>query len=268
MLDSDPFNLFPARAYLEKYYSYVGEENKAMMRALARSANRFEPSFERVVEVAGGPSVVPIIALCAITERSPSSITFTDISSKNMHEADLWLRKGPGAFDYAAVLDWLSNEHAPDGRQIEDLARAGNWNLPVVDLKEPLPPDMVHAFDTVSSHFFAESATRDRDTLVMLLRRIGQLGAPEARVFLSFMRRSVGYTVAGMDFPAVAVDEDTLPALFEAAGLRFSAMECSVTGTETPPTREGYEGMVFVGGVLQQQAQRRRRQVARVAAGT
>jgi NNMT/PNMT/TEMT family len=266
---TDPFESFPARAYLEYYYSYVGSENEAMMRTLANFAAQFEPCFEHVVEVAGGPSVVPILSLCAATGRSPSSVTFTDISSKNMEEAQLWLHDRPGAFEYTKVLRWLSNEHALEPGRIEQLARASEWTLPVIDLRKPLPANMVNAFDTVSSHFFAESATNDRDTLVTLLSGIARLGKPEARVFLSFMRRSVGYTVAGMDFPAVPVDEDTLPGILEVADFHLGEMECYAIDTEDPPTRDGYEGMVFVGGILRPQRQASRsRQPARAAVGT
>jgi len=76
------------------------------------------------------------------------------------------------------------------------------------------------------------------------------LGAPGARVFLSFMRRSIGYSVDGIDFPAVPVDENTLPGLLRAADLHLVDAEYLVTDVETPPTRTGYEGMVFVGGIL------------------
>jgi NNMT/PNMT/TEMT family len=265
---TDPFESFPARAYLEKYYSYVGSENEGMMRALADFSRQFEPRFEDVIEVAGGPSVVPILSLCASTGCSPRSVTFTDISSKNMEEAELWLGNHSAAFHYREVLDWLASEHMLDPTRIEQLARGSRWTLPVVDLREPLPANMVNAFDTVSSHFFAESATRDPDTLVTLLSSIARLGAPDARVFLSFMRRSVGYTVAGIDFPAVPVDEHSLPDLLEVAGFHLSDMEYRTIGAETPPTRLGYEGMVFVGGILGPKRKVRGRRPARVAAGT
>jgi len=250
MLQVNPFENFPARSYLETYYSYVGGENETMMRALAHFARRFEPRFEQVVEVGGGPSVVPILALCATIARSPRSITFTDISLANLAEVERWLYSSPTGFSYACVLKWLSREHGIEATQIEQLARAGEWTLSSIDLEEPLPTRMAHAFDTVSSHFFAESATSDQKTLISLLRRIAGLGAPDARVFLSFMRRSIGYSVDGIDFPAIPVDEDTLPGLLRAADLHLIEIEYLVADVETPPTRPGYEGMVFVGGVL------------------
>jgi NNMT/PNMT/TEMT family len=247
---SDPFQSFPARAYLEYYYSYVGDENEAMMRALTHFARRLEPRFQHVIEVAAGPSVVPILSLCAATDRSPASVTFTDVCSKNMAEVEAWLHGRDGAFQYTDILSWLAAEHASTPDHIERLIRTTQWTLPIVDLSKPLPTHMVNAYDTVSSHFFAESATDDRDTLVTLLRRIAQLGAPGARIFLSFMRRSVGYPVAGIDFPATPVDEDNLPSILENADFHLDDVEYLVTEAEEPPTRSGYEGMVFVGGIL------------------
>jgi len=95
------------------------------MRALAHFAGRLEPRLERVVEVGGGPCVVPILALCAATSHSPRSIAFTDISSANLAEVERWLRGEPTGFSYRGVLDWLSREHGVHAARIEQLARAG-----------------------------------------------------------------------------------------------------------------------------------------------
>lgn len=251
MCPVDPFERFPAREYLEKYYSYVGGENEAMMRALAHFTQRFEPSLDQLIEVGGGPSVVPILAFCAATARSPRSIAFADIAAENLAEVERWLHSQPTRFSYANVLEWLSNEHGVEPAQIEHLARAGEWTLSSIDLRKPLPTGMVRAFDTVSSHFFAESATSDRETLLSLLGRLAELGRPDARVLLSFMRRSLGYSIDGLEFPAITVDENTLPGMLDAAGLHLADVEYLVTGAETPPTRPGYEGMIFVAGILQ-----------------
>ncbi len=115
-----------------------------------------------------------------------SNVARLSLAARDVPEAEQ-----PEADSPADIQDVPVQWHTPDGPQIEELARASSWALPAVDLRSPLPLNMVHAFDTVSSHFFAESATQDRDTLITLLRRIGHLGAPNARVFLSFMRRSV-----------------------------------------------------------------------------
>jgi hypothetical protein len=246
---ANPFEHFPSRVYLEKYYSYVGEENGAMLGALAEFARGFEPHLGRFVEVGGGPSIVPILALCATLDRSPESITFTDISQKNLEEAACWLNDRPTAFDYRAVLQWLASEHGLSITDIEHLARSSDWSFPLLDLRKRLPEDMIHAFDTVSSHFFAESATDDLSTLLVLLKRIADLAAPGATVFLSFMRNSEGYSLDGFDFPAFAVNENLLGGLLKDAGLDLTEVRCITAPAETPPTRNGYDGMVFVGGI-------------------
>ena len=266
MTHANPFESFPARAYLEKYYSYVGAENDAMLRALADFARHLEPRFDRVVEVGGGPSIVPVLALCATLERSPGSVTFMDICPKNLDEAASWLDHETMAFDYTAVLRWLETQHGVTISNIERLAMSSDWRFPVVDLRQSLAGWMVHAFDTISSHFFAESVTSDRDTFITLLKRIADLGAPEATVFLSFMRRSQGYSIGGIDFPALSVDEETLPNLLAAGGLHLLDAQYLTINAETPPTRTGYEGMVFIGGTLSDVPAARPRQRQVVAA--
>jgi len=48
----------------------------------------------------------------------------------------------------------------------------------------------------------------------------------------------------------LAVDEDSLPGLLEAAGLRLEDMEIRLGPLEDPPARAGYDGMVFACGRL------------------
>jgi hypothetical protein len=250
MSPDNPFEHFPARSYLKKYYSYVGDENAAMMQALAHFAQRFEPALERVAEVGGGPSVVPLLTLSAALSRSPDAITFNDICDANLEQVEFWLDRRPAGFAYDEVLAWLQQEHEIDAARITELVRGSAWTLWSADLQEPPVEEVTHRFDTISSHFFAESATNERDTLVLLLNRIAQLAAPDARVFLSFMRRSLGYSIDGIDFPAVPVDEYSLPQLLRAAGLELEPLEIITAEAEDPPTRPGYEGMLFVGGIL------------------
>lgn len=243
------FREFPARAYLDKYYSYVGEENASMLRAIVDFARRLKPRFNHVVEVGGGPSLVSLLALTAAL-GAPKRVAFLDIAPANLEEVSLWLTEDPSSFDYSRILRWLEIEYGADRHQVESSLRSARWELLEVDLEKPLPRYLRARYDVVSSHFFAESATDDRCEFERLLADLVAMGRPEASVFLSLMRRSIGYSVAGKDFPAFPVDEVTLTQHLENAGIHFEDFDIRSVLAEDPPTRPGYDGMVFAAGRL------------------
>lgn len=241
------FHKFPAREYATRYYSYVGHENAAMLVSIVDGVRRLAPRLDRVAEVGGGPSVAPLLALTAAS-RAPEDIVFIDIAASNLAEVRSWLDGDASAFDYAAVLKWLARRTEWPESAVEKRLRAAHWRIRELDLTNELPRELPGGFDTVSSHFFAESATQREDQFVDFLRQIRCLCAPKAVVLLSFMRRSLGYSVGGEHFPAVQVDETSLPGHFAEAGLELEFARWSAVGAEDPPTRDGYEGMVFVSG--------------------
>lgn len=248
-MSSSVFGRFPAREYVSHYYSYVGDENAAMLDAMLDSVAVLKPTMGRVVEAGGGPSLVPLIALTA-GQRPAREVVFADVAPSNLTEVQAWLDHEKNAFDYRAVLEWIAQRTGKAADEIERGLRASSWTIERVDLLEALPKTMLGGFDTVSSHFFAESATDEEDEFVFLLSQIQSLGAPGAAIFMSFMRRSLGYSVAGIRFPALDVDEETLPGYFDRAGFKMTEVTWRTTPVEDPPTREGYQGMVFLSGRL------------------
>ncbi|MGI8593490.1 MAG: hypothetical protein ACR2ML_03820 [Solirubrobacteraceae bacterium] len=244
------FRGFPARSYLEKYYSYVGDENAEMLGAISAFARELRPAMGHVIEVGGGPSIVALLGLCSAVDETPGRITFVDVAESNLAEIELWRRNAKESFDYSAVTTWLERE---TGGRVADAAaalRAATWEPLCLDLLTPAPPDLIGTFDTVSSHFFAESATGDEEELLTLLHRTASFGRKNSTLFLSFMRRSDGYRLDQLDFPAVAVDEVTLPSILHRASVCLEPLLIRVAPVQDPPTRPGYEGMVFVAGRL------------------
>jgi hypothetical protein len=243
------FANFPAREYVAHYYSYVGDENAAMLDAILRGVEELDPLAEAVVEVGSGPSVVPLLALAA-ARRPAGEVHFLDVAESNLDEVRAWLSSQAGAFDYGAVLDWLAARTGTPATACAASLRDSAWSTRRLDMTSELPDDLRGRFDTLSSHFFAESATDDLTEFVFLLAQLRSLCRPAATIFLSFMRRSLGYEVAGTRFPAVHVDEHSLPVYLEEAGFALKSARWSTTPVEDPPTRRGYEGMVFVAARL------------------
>jgi NNMT/PNMT/TEMT family len=241
---------FPARAYLEEYYGAVGEENAAMLRAILAGLPRPEAVGPCVIEVGGGPSLFSLMAIAARRRRPFERVTFTDIAAANLTEVRWWLDDDPRQFDYLELLSWLEAEVGADPLAVTESLRASPWELVPIDWLASDAPYWHGAFDVVSSHFLAESATEDRAELLDLLGKVGRLGRHGAAVLLSFVCRSHCYRVNGQEFPVFALDEDSVLELLADAGVSLANPQVRAAPTEDPNSQRGYEGMVFVAGRL------------------
>ena len=249
-LAGSSFEHFPARPYLEKYYSGMGPENAALLEALTFFCRDLEPDLARVVEVGGGPIVLPLLALTAARGRGPGRVLFGDIAPANLAEVERWLVDHPEQFDWSATLEWLERHMGAQPHELVRSLRASSWELREIDMREPLPADLLSSFDTVSSHFFADSATADEREFVEFLAKVRLLGAPGATFFLSFMCRSSGYAIGAERFPAIALDPETLLPFLARAGFALSRFKLHAVPTEGHAEETGYEGLMFVAGTL------------------
>jgi NNMT/PNMT/TEMT family len=242
---------FPARAYLEKYYSEVGDENRAFLQSITDYLSERNVTTDRVIEVAGGPSLFSMFAIAAVRGRPFRQVTFTDIGWRNLGEVDSWLDDDPRQFDYEPLIDWLHAEVGTDPSAIVESMRRSPWELSHFDWMSEVPQQWLYAFDVVSSHFFAESATDDEEELVSLLKKVGRLGRPGATMLLSFMCRSSGYQIAHQEFPAFDVNEDNIWRYLQNAGIELEDGLTRTVPTEDPDSYPGYDGMLFIAGRLE-----------------
>ena len=123
------FYEFPARGYLEKYYSAVGAENAAFVRSITDYLQTRIARTDTVIEVAGGPCLYSLMSLMASRGRPFRHLTFTDIGWKNLREVESWLRDDPSQFDYGPLLQWLGEDAGVDGESVERFAARSTWSL-------------------------------------------------------------------------------------------------------------------------------------------
>jgi len=244
------FYEFPARGYLEKYYGEMGAENVAFVRSITDYLATRTVATDTVIEVAGGPSLYSLMALMASRGRRFEHVTFTDIGWKNLREVQCWLDEHPARFAYDALLDWMCAEVDVDGEVVERALRSSAWELAEFDWHAPVPAAWRHGYDVVSCHFFAESATDDESDLVAFLSRLGALGRPGATLLASFITHSSGYRIHHRDFPAFAIDEQSLFGYLERAGIRLRDVEVRSVEAQSPEADPGYDGLLFVAGRL------------------
>lgn len=244
------FEDFPARAYLDKYYSGVGPENSVLLGMLIDYVTATEAPTGRVIEVAGGPSLLSMLALAAVRGEPFERVVFTDLGRENLREVERWLGEDPGRFDYAPVLAWLEKKAGAAPGSICTTLRSSRWQLASFDWRDDPPREWCGRFDVVSSHFFAESATSDEEEFIAMMRRIPRLGRPGALIFMSFMSSSHGYRIDGADYPGFEVDETSLLAYFRDAGVSLSDLFLRTVAAEHPASDPGYEGLLLVAGRL------------------
>jgi hypothetical protein len=249
-LSESVFYEFPARGYLEKYYSAVGAENAAFVRSITDYLQTRVARTDTVIEVAGGPCLYSLMSLMASRGRPFRHLTFTDIGWKNLREVESWLRDDPSQFDYDPLLRWLGEDAGVDGESVARWLRASTWELSGFDWRRPIPPAWRHSYDVVSCHFFAESATDDETELVAFLEKLGQLGRPGATLLTSFICRSTGYKIQQRDFPAFALDQNSIFDYLERAGLQLEDVEMRSVPTEDPTANPGYDGLLFLAARL------------------
>jgi lysine decarboxylase len=244
------FEDFPARAYLEKYYSGMGAENAVLLDTVVDYIAATGAPTGRVVEVAGGPSLLSMLALAAVRGEPFEEVLFTDLGQANLDEVERWLTQDPMRFDYSHLLAWLEQRTGAQPEAVSAALRASHWELSSFDWKGDPPPEWCGRFDVVASHFFAESATSNEEEFIAMMRRVPRLGRPGAVALLSFMSRSRGYTIDGADFPGFDVDETTVLGYLRAAGVSLSDLHLRTVPAEDPGSDPGYEGLLFVAGRL------------------
>lgn len=243
------FRDFPARFYLDKYYSSVGAENDAFMRAVA-DGTRTVGTLETVVEIGGGPSLCGILAMAAAAQDGPEHVIWVDVAPSNLAEVRAWVEGAESAFEYTEVLRWIERELGVDPAEIVRRLRCATWETRAVDLRQGLPADLIGAGDVVGSYFFAEGATGVEQEFVDLTASVARAAAPGAHVALAYIRRSLPYSLDdGVLYPAFSVDEENLPPLLRRAGFELDGLRVERGPRDDPPARSGYDGMVFVAGL-------------------
>jgi len=243
----DAFKPFDPKAYLREYYSYLGEENRALLRFLSQAYQRIfsEIDTASVLEFGGGPTIYQLISAA----QYPVSIDFSDYLDQNLCEVRAWLRDRPEQFSWDAFIQHvLDREGQCADRAAQEqrarLIRSKVKRLINCDAKQsdPLGERRRSAYDIVSVNFVPESITTDMAEWDLLIDNIASLVRAQGYLLICAITGATHYRVGERFFPAAPISAQLLETQLQRQ--HFSIMLIDSIAAEH--TEQGYAGICMV----------------------
>jgi hypothetical protein len=243
-----PWYRFDPNDYLARNYARVRSEDHRVVELVrdffgGQFASGSAPADLRGIDVGTGANLYPALSMLPFCE----SITLYEHAKSNLE----WLVEQNAAdwpswpdvwHDFWSVLG-DSPHYADLGEHPrEALARRVEVVSGSVFALDPA----ARLWDIGTMFFVAESITSERAEFTAAVHGFLRVLRPGAPFFIAFMENSSGYEVAGIEFPAVAVDlADVAGCLAgRADGVVVDRIEMG-TG---PKLRDGYSGMLVARG--------------------
>lgn len=234
--DAD-WSRFDAARYFHNNYSELREEDKTLIRATAGHFAR-HGKLAKAFDVGTGSNLYPVLCLLPFAQ----SIDCLEYGTGNV----AWLN---------ARLEASALE--PPWPESWEVVRAA-CNAP--DMPEHPAMSLRHKvhvrqrsifslptrnWDAGTMFFVAESITGKPAEFDLACQRFLDALRPGSPYAAAFMTGSEGYTVAGIEFPAVAISESHIEAALEPGSADLSILSIPIAGK---PLRAGYTGMVLALG--------------------
>lgn len=201
------------------------------------------PAGLRGIDVGTGANLYPALSMLPFCE----SITLYEHAKSNLE----WLAEQTAA-DWPSWTDvwsdfWTLLEESPHYAGLGELPRHA------LARRVEVVPGSVFALDPSAGRwdmgtmfFVAESITSQRGEFADAVHGFLGVLRPGAPFCIAFMENSLGYEVAGIEFPAVAVDHDDVTDCLSGRATNLVVDRIGTNGG--PPLRDGYTGMIVACG--------------------
>lgn len=227
---------FDSEAYFQHNYSSLRAHNERYMHMLCDASSDWAPESRRVLDIGTGSNLFPVISLLPFASR----IECSDRSASNRN----WLEsefRGDGA-------RWIEYFDVCRSHLRSDVAPFLSWSR-LVSLVEVVERDVDdlevdHEFDIVSSFFVIESSTDRVDVVAKRMKALAEAVSAHGDIFVGLMLGSLGYSVGGVPYPAVALQPEDVREMATAAGLKIESLHALDRGVDA--VRSGYTGMAFL----------------------
>ncbi|MDZ4720585.1 MAG: guanitoxin biosynthesis pre-guanitoxin forming N-methyltransferase GntF [Roseiflexaceae bacterium] len=247
-LSVDVFQPFDPKAYLIEYYSYLGEENRALLHFLDAAYARIftEKQTASVVEFGGGPTIYQLISAA----RYPVMIDFSDYLDENLGEVQQWLQDLPGQFCWDEFIHHVLDLEGVSAKPLAFQQRKQHIREKVSQLfhcdakkANPLESNDRSAYDIVSINFVLESITTEMQEWHALFDHVLPLVETHGYLLMCAILGATYYRVGDRFFPAVPITADILEAKLTQLG--FSIVLADTINAEHKDA-QGYDGICMV----------------------
>ncbi len=231
-----PWDEFDSLWYLEHNYATVRDDDHQIMELIAKFFTAKAPRKGAAgLDVGTGTNLYPMLAMLPFCDQ----ITLREHAASNVR----WLESEIASYSRSWDAFWKILSHGrPPYEKIADPRQLVRFTATVE--KGSIFHLEQERWDIGTMFFVAESITALRREFVRATRRF--IGALKRRApfAAAFMKRSQGYNVGKIKFPAVAVNEDDIRRCLENITHELTFHQIHTT----TPLRDGYEGMILVTG--------------------
>jgi hypothetical protein len=238
---------FDPASYLKQNYAKMRAEDQQIIEIirdffLRELGSLFTRSGYRGIDVGTGANIYPALAMLPFCDE----ITLYEHSKSSLDWLGRQADANPPSWDHGWLEFWrvLCKD--------ETYGRIGGDPRPVFNDRVEVREGSVFTLDPAGGRwdlgtmfFVAESITSRRPEFTTAVHRFLDVLQPGAPFAVAFMENSMGYTVAGERFPAVAVDRDDVVSCMEGRSCQLDVRRVESTGN---PLRRGYSGMLVACG--------------------
>ncbi|WP_436773370.1 SCO2525 family SAM-dependent methyltransferase [Yinghuangia sp. YIM S09857] len=227
---------FDPGSYAETNYARLRSDDHRLLTALRDFLCEMDlPADSRAIDMGSGSNLYPALALlphCA-------SITLWEYAPSNVD----WLRTQTASYSPTWDPYWDVLAEHPTYRALPQPRAALAARSQVVRGSVFHTPPAAWSVGTM--FFVAESISTAPEEFDRAVHRFLAALHPGSPFFAAFMEHSTGYSVAGRDFPAVAVGVGEIR---ESLRARTESAVVERLDIEGAPLRAGYQGMVLARG--------------------
>jgi hypothetical protein len=229
---------FDPDAYFEHYYGEPHSDDLLVARKAAAALRDFSDGRHdlSILDVGTGANLIPLLAALPIAQ----SLTAWEYAASNVAwlEAEFQrdsLRPQWQHF-WSQVVEVYGADFAsfdvPEKLKLCAHTQQGSiYDLPAAQ------------WDAASMFFCAESITREWSEFAAACTAFAHAVRSGGALVAAFLARSAGYEVAGIEYPAVSIDEASVTALFAPLCRSISVETIGLRDSEI---RSGYSGMIFL----------------------
>uniref|UniRef100_A0A7M4EZA6 Nicotinamide N-methyltransferase n=1 Tax=Crocodylus porosus TaxID=8502 RepID=A0A7M4EZA6_CROPO len=171
-----------------------------------------------LIDIGSGPTIYQLLSAC----EKFNEIIASDYTDRNRQELEKWLKKEPGAFDWAPVVKYVCELEGQREKwaEKEEKLRKKVKQVLKCDVRKPNPlaPVTLPLADCLLSTLCLEAACKDLGTFRAAVKNISSLLKPGGHFVTVTMLKETYYVVDQHSFSCLYLDQESVEAAVRDAG--------------------------------------------------